>query len=272
MKGCKNKAELARKLGISRSSLYYRPKKPQEDQRIKGQILEVLKDHPAYGHKRIAMELGLNKKRILRIMNAHGIRPYVLRGKPRKGADLGNLPTNVPNLAKTLCPIHPNVLWAGDFTYLKWHGGFVYVATVLDVHTREIVGWHIGLRHTTDLVIEALKDALRRIGKTPQIFHSDQGSEYISGRYDKLLETNGIVPSHAKKSSPWENGYQESFYSQFKLELGNPKRFETLGKLAEAIHAQICYYNGRRIHTALRMPPMQFRLLQTKQKTAALAI
>jgi len=74
------------------------------------------------------------------------------RGKPRKDADLGNLATKVPNLAKTLCSIRPNVLWAGDFTDLLWHGGFVYVATVLDIHVREIVGWHIGLRHTTDLV------------------------------------------------------------------------------------------------------------------------
>lgn len=269
MKGCKNKAELARKMGISRSSLYYRPKKPLEDETIKEQILEVLQDHPAYGHKRIAMELDLNEKRILRIMNLHGIRPYVLRGKPRKDADLGNLPTNVPNLAKALCPVCPHVLWAGDFTYLPWHGGFVYVATALDVHTREIVGWHIGLRHTTDLVIEALKDACRRTGKTPQIFHSDQGSEYISGRYEKLLETNGITPSHAKKSSPWENGYQESFYSQFKLELGNPKHHESLGELAEAVHHQIHYYNTRRIHTALRMPPKIFRL-QRANKTAAL--
>ena len=83
------------------------------------------------------------------------------------------------------------MLWAGDFTYLPWHGGFVYVATVLDVHTREIVGWHIGLRHTTDLVMEAFQDAMKRTGITPRIFHSDQGSEYVSGSYEKMLETLG---------------------------------------------------------------------------------
>ena len=269
MARCKNKAELARKLGISRSSLYYRPKKPKEDEKTKEQIHEVLQDPPAYGHKRIAMELCLNKKRILRVMNKHGIRPLVLRGKPRKDADLGNLSTKTPNLAKTICPIQANVLWAGDFTYLIWHGGFVYVATVLDVHTREIVGWHIGLRHTTDLVVDALKDGIRRTDKVPKIFHSDQGSEYVSGRYEKLLEQHQITPSHSKKSSPWENGYQESFYSQFKLELGKAKRYETLGELAEAIHHQIHYYNTRRIHTALKMPPEKFRLRQ-RTKTAAL--
>lgn len=273
MKTCKNKAALARKYGISRSTLYYKAKKPREDNKLREQILEVLQDHPAYGHKRIAMELGYNKKKVLRVMNIFGIKPRLLRGKPNKTADQGNPPTKVPNLAKTVCPIQPNALWAGDFTYLPWHGGFVYVATVLDVYTREIVGWHIGLRHTTDLVIEAFLDAHRRTGKAPQIFHSDQGSEYVSGSYEKILQNLKVMASHAKKSSPWENGYQESFYNSFKLELGDPKRFKSLGELAEAVHRQICYYNGERIHTAIKMPPIRFRLEHmAKQKTAISAI
>ena len=258
---------------ISRSTLYYKPKKPPQNEELKQKILHVLDNHPAYGHKRIAMELGVNKKRILRVMNLYGIRPRLLRGKPTKQADLGNLPTKVPNVAKTICPIQANVLWAGDFTYLPWDGGFVYAATVLDVHTREIVGYHIGLRHTTDLVMEAFQDAMRRTQTRPQIFHSDQGSEYVSGSYEKMLEQLNVMPSHAKKSSPWENGYQESYYNQFKLELGNPKRYHALGELAEAIHRQIYYYNTARIHTALKMPPQRFRLKQAaKQKTAILAI
>lgn len=269
MNASKNKSALARKAGCARSTLYYKPKKPPKDEQLKKRILAVLDDHPAYGHKRIAMELGLNKKPVLRVMNAHGIRPRLIRGKPTKQADLGNPPTNIPNTAKTICPIRPNVLWAGDFTYMAWHGGFVYVATVLDVYTREIVGWHIGLRHTTHLVIEALLDALKRTGSRPQIFHSDQGSEYVSGDYEKMLGNLDIIPSHAQKSSPWQNGYQESFYSQFKLELGNPKKYLLLGELAEAVHRQICYYNLRRIHTALKMPPSRFRYEHLiKQKTA----
>ena len=273
MKTCKNKAALARKMKIARSTLYYRPKKPREDERIKDRVLSVLDSHPAYGHKRIAIEMGLNRKRILRVMHRYNIHPRLIRGKPTKRADLGNLPTKVPNLAKTICPIATNMLWAGDFTYLPWHGGFVYVATVLDVHTREIVGWHIGLRHTTDLVMEAFQDAMKRTGITPRIFHSDQGSKYVSGSYEKMLETLGSTPSHSKKSSPWENGYQESFYANFKLELQDPKRHKTLGELAEAIHRQIHYYNTRRIHTALKMPPQRFRQQQaTKQKTAISAV
>ena len=273
MKHCKNKAALARKMKIARSTLYYKPKKPPQDEELKQKILHVLDNHPAYGHKRIAMELSVNKKKILRVMKIYGIRPRLIRGKPTKSADLGNLPTKTPNVAKTICPTQPNVLWAGDFIYLPWHGGFVYVATVLDVHTREIVGHHIGLRHTTDLVMEAFHDAMRRTETRPQIFHSDQGSEYVSGSYEKMLEQLNVTPSHAKKSSPWENGYQESFYSQFKLELQNPKRYQTLGELAEAVYKQIHYYNTSRIHTALKMPPQRFRLKQAaNQKMAILAI
>lgn len=272
MATCKNKAALARKTGVARSTLYYRPKKPKEDEQLKERISSVLGDHAAYGHKRIAMELGFNKKRILRIMHLYNIRPRLLRGKPTKPEDYRKLPTKTPNVAKTICPIAPDVLWVSDFTYMPWHGGFVYVATVLDVYTREIVGWHIGLRHTTDLVIQAFLDAMRRTGVRPQIFHSDQGSEYVSGDYEKLLENLGVTPSHADKASPWQNGYQESFYSGFKLEFGNAKKYLTLGELAEAVHRQIWYYNRNRIHTALKMSPERFRQEHlVKQKTAVLA-
>lgn len=264
-----NKAALARKLGIARSSLYYRPKKDKEDIALKEQIHTVLLEHPAYGHKRIAMALQLNKKRILRVMHRYKIRPRLLRGKPTKKEDTGNLPTTTSNLAKDLCPIAANALWAGDFTYLVWHGGFVFVATVVDVYTREITGWYIGLRHTADLVVRALEDGISRARTPPQIFHSDQGSEYVSDAYERLLARHQIYPSHSKKSSPWENGYQESFYSQFKLELQDPKRHKTLGELVEAVHQQICYYNERRIHTALKMPPSVYAKTH-KQKMALL--
>lgn len=271
MENCTNKAALARNVGCARSTLYYRPKKPKKDEELKEKILKVLDDHPAYGHKRIALVLGMNRKKILRVMKHYGIRPRVIRGKPVKSADRGNTASQTANSAKSICPIKPHVLWAGDFTYLPWHNGFVYLATVLDIHTREIVGHHIGLRHTTDLVMNAFQDAQRRTRTQPQIFHSDQGSEYLSGPYEQMLQKLNITPSHAKKSSPWENGYQESFYSQFKLELGNPKHYHSLGELAEAVHRQIHYYNNRRIHTAIKMPPLTFRLLHTKQNMAALA-
>lgn len=266
-----NKTALARKLGVCRQSLYYLKKKPTEDEKIKKRILAVQEEHPAYGHKRIALHLQLNRKRILRVMKLFHLKPLLLRAKPWKPDDIGKPATSIQNLAKTLCPNQGNVLWAGDFTYLSWNNEFVYVATVLDVFTREIIGWHIGLHHTTDLVIQALIDAVERTGFTPHIFHSDQGSEYVSGAYETLLANLNIQASQSKKSSPWENGYQESFYGNFKLELGDPKRFHDLGELSEAVHRQISYYNHRRIHTALKMSPVTFRDLHTNKTTALVA-
>lgn len=256
------KTALAHKIGVCRQSLYYRSKKEPADQQLKTAIAMVHDTHPAYGHKRLAWELGVNKKRVLRVMKKFDIHPRVLRGKPHKPQDKGNPPTATPNIAGTLCPIRPSVLWAGDFTYIPWHNCFVYLATVLDVWTREIVGWHVGLRHTTDLIMAAFLHGAERMDVTPKIFHSDQGSEYVSGRYEKLLTMLGVQASNSAKASPWQNPYQESFYSQFKLELGNAKQYQTLPELVEAIHLQIVYYNTRRLHTALKMPPTTFRQKQ----------
>ena len=266
----KNKAALARKLGVSRQSLYYLPKKPREDAGIRERILELQQEHPAYGHRRMALFLGLNRKRIHRIMKRFGIRPRLARGRPWKPGDAGKPAGPVPNLAKGLCPIRPGALWAGDFTYVPWKNDFIYVATVLDVFTREIVGWHVGMRHTADLVVRAFLDAIERTGASPRMFHSDQGSEYVSGQFELLLSNLGVTASMSRKSSPWENGFQESFYNQFKLELGSPARFAELGALVEAVHRQVSYYNGDRIHLAIKMPPTAFRLLR-EIKTTALA-
>ena len=156
-------------------------------------------------------------------------------------------------------------MWAGDFTYLWFKDRFWYIATVIDIHTREIVGWHIANHHTTSLIIDAFGDAVRRTKTASKYFHSDQGSEYVAGAYESLLAEHQTASSHSHKSSPWQNGFQESFYSQFKLELGNPNRFDHIGELIEAIHQQVAYYNTRRIHSALKMPPLIFKNIQLQK-------
>lgn len=265
------KKALAQKLGISRSSLYYRPKKPAKDAMVKKEIEAVMRDNKAYGHRRVATALKMNKKKAKRIMCTFGLRPRIRRAtRPSKPGDIGKKELTKENIAIRLCPIRPHIVWAGDFTYFWFCGRFWYLATVIDVFSREIVGWHIANHHTTALITEAFKDAVKRTGKTPTWFHSDQGSEYVSGGYEMLLTRYGVIPSNSKKSSPWQNGFQESFYSNFKLELGNVNRFMTIGELIEAIHQQIAYYNQRRIHTALNMPPILFRQCH-EQKTAVIA-
>jgi putative transposase len=260
------KKGLAKKLGIARSSLYYKPKKPPKDEELKLKILKVMEDHKAYGHRRISTELKVNKKAVIRIMKNNGLKPKIHRKFPFKPDDQDKPETHMINILKILCPLYPNMVWAGDFTYFRFMDKFWYLATVIDVRTREIMGWHIANHHTTSLIVEALKDAVKRSEKTPVWFHSDQGSEYVSGIYYELLKQYNIKPSHSKKSSPWQNGYQESFYSNFKLELGDLKRFTCIGELIEAIHQQIDYYNNRRIHSALKKPPVEFRIHQTQKK------
>jgi putative transposase len=251
---------LARELGCARSSLYYKPKKPPADLENKSKIMAIMTEHSAYGSRCVALALGVSRAKAQRLMQRFGLVPRIRRGfRCMKPDDLGRPETSIPNILKILCPIRPSVVWAGDFTYFWFQDRFWHLATVIDVYTREIVGWHVAKHHTTALVIEAFKDAVRRTKRAPRYFHSDQGSEYVSGAYESLLESHGTQPSQSRKSSPWQNGIQESFYSQFKLELGDTHRFTHVGELIEAVHQQIAYYNNRRIHSAIKMPPVVFR-------------
>ncbi len=254
-----SKRTLAKKLGVSRSSLYYRSKLKVRDQCLREEVLTALSEHPSYGHKRLAMHLSRNKKCILRVMKKFGIKPYRRRARrPQKPGDLGKNPLNIVNWAKALCPLRRYILWASDFTYFWFHGRWWYLATVIDVFSREIVGFSFSGRHDKELVLGALQDALKN-HPAPLYLHSDQGSEYQSYAYFDLLKLHKIQASFSAKASPWQNGFQESFYSEFKKDLGDVSRFETLGEFLEGISHQLHYYNHKRIHTALKGPPALFR-------------
>jgi len=252
------KTQLAKKLGVSRSSLYYQHKLPAKDLKLKKEIEIVLHYNPEYGHKRIALELSINKKRVLRVMNKFGIKPRRRRVRPFKPDDINQDPADFPNTTLLWCPIREGVLWASDFTYLYFQGKFYYLATVIDVYTREIVGYHISDNHETDLVLLALKDALSK-HKPPLWIHSDQGSEYKSELYTNYCNQVGIKISMSAKGSPWQNPYQESFYGKFKITLGYLDRFNNLGELVAGIHEALYYYNNKRIHTALKMSPVAYK-------------
>lgn len=255
------KTALAKSLGISRQALYYQHKKPAKDELVKKEIKKVLANHPAYGHKRIAMELKMNKKKIRRVMKLFNLKPYKRRIKhPFKPDDLNKSPTIYENEIKNICPVKPNVIWAGDFTYIKFKNLFIYLATIIDVFTREIIGWSISAKHDRFMVSETYKIAKTKTGAIPIYHHSDQGSEYDSCDYTNQLKEDKIIISMSEKGHPWENGFQESFYSHFKLDLGWTNQFETLPELIEAIHLQIHYYNTKRIHTKLKTQPQTFRV------------
>ena len=198
---------ISRALGIGQRNLYYQnTKRNTTDLILKDQILKVLELNPSYGHRRIALALGIGKKRARRVMRLYGIKPYKRKARWTKKKDYGRPDSGIPNLTKGSCPIRPNIVFAGVFIRLTWNERIIYLATFIDLFTREIVGWSVSTRHTT-----------------------------------------------SAKASPWENAYQESFYDNFKTDLGLEfERFEEIGGFVEAIHQTINYYNQERIHTKLK--------------------
>ncbi len=254
-----SKTKLARQLGVSRQSLYYKPKLPEKDLKLKAEIEQVMATHKAYGHRRIAIALNINKKRIKRVMKLFKLKAQRKRKwtAPQKPDDLNQTAMAIPNLVKGIIIGAQNYAWVSDFTWLPYFGKFIYLATIEDVFTRQVIGWELSVRHSVELTARALLNALKYY-PAPGIIHSDQGSEYRDREYRNLLKSFSIKPSMSEKASPWQNGYQESFYSGFKLELGHPECYPTLGELVEAIARQIHYYNYQRIHLALKCPPAVF--------------
>lgn len=188
-------------------------------------------------------------------MKLFGIKPY--RRMVKKVFKIRKDSKTYPNLLLSTYPAYPNHIWATDFTYIKYKGRWIYVSTILDLFTREIVGVCILTTHNVILVQNTLLAALFHKGP-PLILHSDGGSEYKDEGYNSTLDAVGIKHSMSAPGCPWENGYQESFYKGFKIQLGDPNRFDTLGELVAEIYNCIHYYNHHRIHSALKTSPVLY--------------
>lgn len=200
-----SKARLARELGVSRASLYYRHKLPERDEALRRQIEVVMQRNPGYGSPRIAIALKINKKRAARVMRKFGLQPARRSQVPRKREDEGREALSHPNILGKLSPIAPNVVWASDFTFICYKGEFVYLCTVIDVFTGEVLGFNISRRHDAAFVRLAIERAERKAGTLPLWFHSDQGSEYASDEVSQWLTTRGVTISMNPKGSPWCN-------------------------------------------------------------------
>jgi putative transposase len=254
-----NKSALARELKVSRSSLYYRPKKPDNDEALRREIERVMLKNPGYGSPRVAIALKINEKRAARVMKKFGLRP-ARRGKtPYKPADQGRESLEYPCILSQLSPIAPDVVWASDFTFICYRGTFVYLCTVIDVFTGEVLGFNISRTHDAAFVLLAIRRAIDRTGVVPQWFHSDQGSEYGSTLVRTYLTSRHVNISMNPKSSPWCNGSQESFFGRFKVEFGEFDRFDTYAELLEELYQQLYYFTFERIKTKLKMAPAEFR-------------
>jgi putative transposase len=225
-------------------------------------IKAVHLNHPDYGQKRMALHLKVNHKRTERVMKQQQLRPPRNRMKHH----YCTVSTNhhaYTNLIKDIPKgsITPNLIWVGDISYFKYRGQFWYLVTIIDICTRQVLSAWVGKYHDASLVFKALKQAIQITGHTPKYFHADQGKEFMARAITTYLELQGIQISVSDTASPWQNGYQESFFGRFKAEFGDFNRFETPSELIENIYAQIRYYNYDRIHTAIKMPPVAYARL-----------
>ncbi len=210
-----SKSILAQQLGIARSTLYYQPIKPHKDWFLKTRIEEVLRMHPSYGSRRIAIHLKMNRKPVRRVMKIYGIKPYRRRTKKKYKKPSGI--QIYPNLLMTTYPSYENHIWASDFTHIRWNKKDIYLCTVIDLYSRIVVGYSILTNHTVQLVILGFLSSIQH-HPIPEILHSDNGSEYDSKDFKVILNNLHIQISRSKKGCPWENGYQESFYDKFKVD------------------------------------------------------
>lgn len=261
------KSVRAEALAVNRKNIYRIHVKDAKDVALSEAIAEVHETHPAYGHKRLAMELQVNHKRMLRVMKKFGIKPP--RRKVHHFCTRSTSHHTYANLIKGYQPTRMHELWCSDVSFLKFQGRFWYLVTIVDVITRQVVASRVGKYHTSDLVLAAIQDAVLITKHIPVFFHSDQGTEFMARKCTEYLEDLGVQVSASDKASPWQNGFQESFFGKFKQEFGDINRFETIGELIAEIYQHMYYYNNLRIHTALKMPPAVFAKQLTHRRLSS---
>lgn len=247
---------MASLLGICRKRIYYPKRQEKKDLAVKKEIENLHLVHPAYGHKRVALALGFSHNKAKRIMAKYDLKPPRRKGK-KLFLTRSISSHHYTNLIKDLTASKPYQIFASDLTYLKFQSKNIYLATIEDLFTREIVAAQISDKHDSNLALAAIKEAVTQ--KIPEFFHSDQGSEFMAQIVTQYLENLRVKISVSDKGSPWQNGYKESFFGRFKEESGDLNRFETLGELVEEIYSHINYYNNLRIQTKIKMPPAVFK-------------
>jgi len=248
---------------INHKNIYHQSKLFVRDLVVKEKITKSFETNPSYGHRRLALDLHLNKKRILRVMHAFNLKPPRLwyQKKYSTQSDVA-YQDQYTNLLKDTDRTQYRIgeVWSSDLTYIKFQDKFIYLATIQDIVSKEIIGFNLSNKHDADVVLKTLKEALGKTNTPPVIFHSDRGREFLSEQCIMWLEQQHIKISVSDPGSPWQNGWSESFFSRFKTEFGSFSRFETLGELIEQIFAYISYYNTTRIQISLKMSPVQFKL------------
>ena len=200
----------------SRSGYYYKSKAIKDkDKPLLDKIRTIATEFPCYGYRRITAELRrkgitVNRKRVHRIMAQNGIL-CTIRRKYRAATNSKHSLVKYPNLIKNLIPIRPDELWHSDITHIRLEAGFPYLAAIIDGFSRKVVGYALGLTLSPKLTIAALVDAVKTRNIGNLIHHSDQGYQYCSREYVKMLKSNGIKISMSGKANPYDNAKMELF-------------------------------------------------------------
>lgn len=232
----------------------------------------------AYGWPRIWRELHaqgvrVGKQRVQRLMQQHGIRA---RGKRRfriTTTDSRHSLPIAPNLLnRNFTAAAPNQAWTGDITYIPTGEGWLFLAVVIDLFSRRVVGWSMQPEMRSSLVIDALEMArFRRApdNSTRRIFHSDRGSQYASHEFSQVLQACGIAASMSRKGNCWDNAPSEALFASLKVERLHDQRFETIRQAKDETLAWLLWYNQSRMHSTLNyLSPVQFEQQWQHRQTA----
>ena len=243
-------------LGANRAGLYYQPVgESEENLRVMRLLDEEYTRHPFYGSRRMQVWLGeqgqeVNRKRVRRLMEVMGIE--ALYPKP-KVSQAGEGHKIYPYLLKDVEVRRVNQVWSTDITYIRLRGGFVYLAAVMDWYSRYVLSWSLSVTMEVGFCVEALKGALRK-GR-PEIFNSDQGSQFTSEKFSGELEKRGIAISMDGRGRCFDNIFIERLWRSLKYEEIYLKEYGVVPEARAGIGNWFRFYNQERPHQSLGNKP-----------------
>lgn len=255
---------MCRVLGVSRSGYYDWLKRPEsqrsrDDRRLKVRIRTIYQQNRCrYGSPRVHRTLRrrgtvCGRNRVARLMREDGLRARSRR-KFKATTDSRHRHPVAPNLLnRQFDVLEPDTVWLGDITYIPTDEGWLYLAVLMDLASRRIVGWSMSERIKGELTLQAFNSAVQRRRPKPGLLHhTDQGSQYACGDYQDALEAQGMRVSMSRRGNCWDNAPMESFFRTLKVELIFGHRFETRSSAREAIFEYLeVYYNQQRMHSSL---------------------
>lgn len=266
---------MCRVLGVSRSGYYAWLVRPESERSCSNRSLlskiriVYHRSHRIYGSPRVTKELResghcCGEQRVARLMRRHGIKAKTVR-KFRVTTNSKHNHTVAENLlARRFTVACPNAVWVSDITYIWTTEGWLYLAAVMDLYARRIVGWAMSHRIDGELTLAALRQALtHRRPSAGLIHHSDRGKQYAADDYQKLLRDHGAVGSMSRKGNCWDNAPMESFFGTLKQELVYQERFVTRDDAKAKIFEYIeVFYNRQRRHSSAgSLSPVEFERL-----------